>query len=96
MNKSEQTKKIKRVMRGIVVSSKMDKSIVVRVDYRMQHPVFKKFITRSKKIQAHDEENTAQAGDYVAIESCRPVSKNKRFKLIQIIKKAPQVESVGV
>ena len=96
MNTSEQVKKIKRVMRGTVVSSKMDKSIVVRVDYRMQHPVFKKLITRSKKIQAHDEVNTVQPGDYVAIESCRPISKNKRFKLIQVIKETPKIERVEV
>jgi len=89
-------KETKRIMRGIVVSSKMDKGIVVRIDYRIKHPVFKKFVLRSKKIMAHDEENKAVEGDYVAIQPCRPVSKKKRFKLHEIIKKAMQAKGVEV
>jgi small subunit ribosomal protein S17 len=88
--------KNKRIMRGIVVSSKMDKGIVVRIDYRIQHPVFKKFVLRSKKIMAHDEQNQAAEGDYVAIEPCRPISKKKRFKLGEIIKKSIQEKVVEV
>jgi len=85
----QEAKQIKRrIIRGVVVSSKMDKGIVVRVDYKIQHPLFKKFITRSKRIMAHDELNQANEGDYVAIESCRPISKKKRFKLLETIKKS--------
>jgi len=95
MSTSEQIKKVKkRMMRGTVVSSKMDKGIVVRIDYRIQHPLFKKFVTRSKRIMAHDESNTAREGDFVSIESCRPVSKNKKFRLIEILKKSPNVQGV--
>ena len=83
-------------MRGTVVSSKMDKGIVVRIDYKVKHPVFKKFVLRSKKIMAHDEANKAIDGDYVAIEQCRPISKKKRFKLNEIIKKSMQVKGVEV
>jgi len=82
----------KRIMRGIVVSSKMDKGIVVRIDYRIKHPVFKKFVLRSKRIMVHDELNKAVEGDYVAIEQCRPVSRKKRFKLNEIIKQNVQAK----
>jgi len=98
MSKSEVKNKVatKRIMRGTVVSSKMDKGIVVRVDYRIQHPVFKKYVLRSKKIMAHDELNKAAEGDYVAIEPCRPISGKKRFKLNEIIRKQAVIEGVEV
>jgi len=83
-------------MRGIVVSSKMDKGIIVKIDYRIKHPLFKKFILRSKRLMAHDEQNQAADGDYVAIEPCRPISRKKRFKLGEIIKKSKHEKDVGV
>ena len=67
----------KRILQGLVVSDKQDKTVVVRVERRVMHPVYKKFITRSKKYAAHDEQNTFKVGDVVRIEECRPISKNK-------------------
>ncbi len=67
----------KRILQGQVVSDKQDKTIVVRVERRVMHPVYKKFITRSKKYAAHDEDNHFKIGDTVRIEECRPISKNK-------------------
>jgi len=67
----------KRILQGLVVSDKQDKTVVVRVERRVMHPVYKKFITRSKKYAAHDEQNTFKIGDVVRIEECRPISKNK-------------------
>ncbi|MDB5359036.1 MAG: rpsQ [Rhodospirillales bacterium] len=67
----------KRILQGLVVSDKQDKTVVVKVERRVMHPVYKKFITRSKKYAAHDEQNTFKIGDVVRIEECRPISKNK-------------------
>jgi small subunit ribosomal protein S17 len=69
----------KRVLTGVVVSDKADKTVTVRVERRVMHPVYKKFITRSKKYAAHDEANACKTGDYVKIEECRPISKSKRW-----------------
>ncbi len=73
----------KRVLTGTVVSDKADKTVVVRVDRRVMHPLYKKFITRSRKFAAHDAENTAAIGDTVRIRECRPMSKLKRFELVE-------------
>lgn len=72
----------KRVLRGTVVSDAMDKTIVVRVDRRVMHPVYKKFVTRSKKYAAHDVENKWKVGDAVEIRECRPISKRKRWEVV--------------
>ena len=72
----------KRILQGLVVSDKQDKTVVVRVERRVMHPVYKKFITRSKKYAAHDEQNTFKVGDVVRIEECRPISKNKTWELL--------------
>jgi small subunit ribosomal protein S17 len=72
----------KRVLQGLVVSDKQDKTIVVRVERRVMHPVYKKFITRSKKYAAHDEGNLFKIGDTVRIEECRPISKNKSWVVL--------------
>ena len=69
----------KRVLQGVVVSDKGDKTVIVRVERRVMHPVYKKFITRSKTYAAHDEQNTYKAGDQVRIEESRPISKRKRW-----------------
>ena len=73
----------RRVLTGTVVSNKMDKSVTVRVDRRVRHPVYKKFMTQSKKIAAHDAENSLEVGDVVRIRECRPISKSKRFEVIE-------------
>ena len=72
----------KRIMRGVVVSDKMDKSVVVNVERRTQHPLYKKFIRRSKKYVAHDENNACKAGDVVQIQECRPISKRKNWEVL--------------
>ena len=73
----------KRVLQGTVVSDTNDKTVVVRVDRAFTHPVMKKTVRRSKKYHAHDEANTAKVGDSVWIEECPPISKNKRWTLVQ-------------
>ncbi|MDE0780944.1 MAG: 30S ribosomal protein S17 [Alphaproteobacteria bacterium] len=73
----------RRVLIGTVVSNKMEKSVTVQVDRRVKHPLYKKFMTKSKKIAAHDETNTLEIGDQVRIRECRPISKSKRFEVIE-------------
>ena len=72
----------KRILQGIVVSDAQDKTIVVRVERRVMHPVYKKFVTRSKKYAAHDEANKFHTGDAVQIEECRPLSKRKSWTVL--------------
>jgi len=73
----------KRILQGTVVSDKNEKTVVVRVERRFTHPLLKKTVRRTKKYQAHDEANTAKVGDVVNIEECAPVSKNKRWAVVQ-------------
>ncbi|MXW07252.1 MAG: 30S ribosomal protein S17 [Gammaproteobacteria bacterium] len=80
-----------RTVSGLVVSNTADKTISVRVDRRVRHPLYGKIIGRSSKFQVHDENNEAQVGDTVSIQECRPVSKTKSWKLLTIderVKKA--------
>ena len=73
---------------GTVVSNKMDKSITVRVDRKLKHPVYGKFMRKSKKFTAHDEMNECGVGDIVKIMETRPLSKQKRWRLVEVIEKA--------
>jgi len=72
----------KRTLQGTVVSDKQDKTVIVSVEHRIMHPVYKKFITKSKKYAAHDAENKAKTGDVVNIRECVPISKSKSFEVI--------------
>lgn len=72
----------RRVLQGTVVSDKGDKTVVISVQRRMLHPVYKKFINRSKKYAAHDELNTYKVGDVVRIQECRPISKRKCWEVV--------------
>jgi len=72
----------RRVMQGIVVSDKMDKTVTVKVERRVIHSLYKKFIRRSKKYSAHDENNVCKVGDVVSIRECKPISKNKRWEVL--------------
>lgn len=81
-NKEVKRKKIK----GVVVSDKMDKTVVVLVDRYIKHPKYKKYYTISKKFKAHSENNDVKNGDTVVIEECRPISKDKSFKVIEVVK----------
>ncbi len=73
---------------GIVVSDKMDKTIVVAVSERVKHPLYKKIVNRTKKFKAHDENNACGIGDKVRIQETRPLSKDKCWRLVEIIEKA--------
>jgi small subunit ribosomal protein S17 len=72
---------------GQVVSDKMDKTIVVAVENLVEHPLYKKRVRRTKRFQAHDERNEAQIGDIVRIGECRPISKNKTYRLLEIVRR---------
>ncbi len=72
----------KRILHGVVVSDAADKTVVVRVERRIMHPLYKKFIRRSKKFMAHDENNACKAGDRVSIQECRPLSKRKTWQVL--------------
>jgi small subunit ribosomal protein S17 len=74
-----------RTITGKVVSNKMEKTITVLVERMVKHPIYGKYIKRSTKLMAHDENNSCHEGDVVAITSCRPLSKNKSFKLVEIL-----------
>ena len=73
---------------GVVISDKMDKSIVVEVTRTIQHPLYKKYIRKHSKVQAHDERNEAGVGDMVELMECRPLSKSKRWRLVRVVEKA--------
>ena len=72
----------KRILTGKVTSNKSDKTITVIVERKIMHPMYKKFVTKSKKFSAHDSENRSNIGDIVNIRECTPISKNKRFEVI--------------
>jgi small subunit ribosomal protein S17 len=73
---------------GRVVSDKMQKTIVVEIQRRVPHPVYGKMVTRTKRVKAHDEENTAKTGDTVRIAETRPLSKDKRWRVVEIVERA--------
>ncbi len=72
----------KRILQGVVVSDKQDKTVVVSVERQVMHPVYKKIVKKSKKFAAHDENNQFKVGDRVSIEECRPISKNKSWTVV--------------
>ena len=78
---------IRKEIVGLVTSNKMDKSITVSVERRLRHPIYGKFVKKTKKYMAHDEANVAQEGDLVKIAESRPLSKNKRWRLVEVVGK---------
>ena len=80
-----------RTLSGKVVSDKMDKTITVKIDRRVKHPVYGKIISRSTKIKAHDENNVCNLGDMVTIKETRPISRSKSWTLVEVIEKAAEV-----
>jgi small subunit ribosomal protein S17 len=76
-----------RTLIGRVVSNKMDKTITVVIPRRVKHPLYKKYITRSTKVHAHDENNECQEGDVVSIEQCRPLAKSKSWRLVKVLER---------
>jgi len=85
-------RKSRKVYTGEVLSNKMDKSIVVVISKRMKHPLYQKYVTKRYKLMAHDEKNEAKIGDLVKVQETRPLSSRKRFRLVEIVKKADVVE----
>jgi small subunit ribosomal protein S17 len=88
----EKTKKTvqrrKKVLQGLVVSDKMEKTAVVSVERTVQHPLYKKTVRKSKKYKIHDEENVCQIGDQVRLIECKPISKDKSWRLLEVVRKA--------
>ena len=73
---------------GLVVSDKMQKTVVVAIERRVPHPVYSKMVTRTRRVKAHDEENTSKTGDTVRIAETRPLSKDKRWRVVEIVERA--------
>jgi small subunit ribosomal protein S17 len=86
---TEKTERVQRTLTGRVVSGAMNKSITVSVERLVKHPVYGKYIRRTGKVMAHDENNECNAGDVVTISQCRPLSKNKSWKLESVLERAP-------
>lgn len=80
--------KVKRTLTGKVVSNKMDKSVTVLIERRVKHPVYGKYITKSTKLHAHDENNVCKEGDVVTIAETRPISKTKAWTLVEVVESA--------
>ena len=81
---TDQNEKVQRTLTGSVTSDAMDKSITVKIDRRIKHPVYGKYISRSTKLHVHDENNECNKGDVVVIEQCRPMSKTKSWRLVEV------------
>ena len=84
----EETRNLRKERIGVVVSNKMDKSIVVEIERREKHPIYGKFIKKTDRFMAHDEKNECNIGDTVRIMETRPMSKNKCWRLVEIIERA--------
>jgi small subunit ribosomal protein S17 len=78
----------RKVRTGVVVSEKMDKTVLVRIDRKVRHPLYKKTLARSNKLAAHDENNDARVGDTVRVMETRPISKTKRWRIVEIVERA--------
>ena len=85
MIEQSQNQELSNTVQGRVVSNKMDKTITVLLERRVRHPLYGKFIRRSTKIHAHDENNECKEGDTVLVQQCRPISKSKTWKLVKVV-----------
>ena len=83
-----ETRNLRKVRQGVVVSDKMDKTIVIAPKFKEKHPIYGKFVQKTKKYHAHDEKNEAHVGDTVQVMETRPLSRTKRWRLVQIVEKA--------
>ena len=86
----------RKIMTGVVVSNKMDKTIIVRVERRFSHPVFKKVVKTTKKYKVHDEKNECLEGDFICIQETRPLSKQKCWRLLDVINRKNSLENEKV
>ena len=85
---SERARGRRKVRTGVVVSDKMDKTVVVRIDRQMRHPLYRKIVRRSEKLAAHDQTNDAHVGDRVRVIETRPMSKTKRWRVVEVVERA--------
>ena len=83
-----ETRNLRKTRQGVVISNKMDKTIVIAAKFKEKHPIYGKFVQKTKKYHAHDEKNECNVGDTVLIMETRPLSKTKRWRLVQIVEKA--------
>lgn len=90
------TARVRREATGVVVSNKMQKTIVVKVDRQVRHGLYKKYLTRSRNFKAHDEKNDAKIGDVVQLVETRPISRDKRWALQKIVRRAAQTVDANV
>jgi small subunit ribosomal protein S17 len=91
MAETQETKRrIRKTLEGVVISNRMQKSVVVRVDRQVRHPLYQKTIRKSSKFMAHDEENKCRVGDRVTIRETRPISKNKCWRVVSIVSSVQQ------
>jgi small subunit ribosomal protein S17 len=88
VNNAATARTARKMRQGLVVSDKMDKTVVVAIERRVPHPVYGKMVTRTKRLKAHDEANSAKVGDTVRIVETRPLSKDKRWRLLEIVERA--------
>jgi small subunit ribosomal protein S17 len=88
VNNAETGRTARKVRQGTVVSDKMEKTVVVAIERRVPHPVYGKMVTKTKRLKAHDEANSAKVGDTVRIVETRPLSKDKRWRLLEIVERA--------
>jgi len=87
-NENNLDRTARKTRQGLVVSDKMDKTVVVAIERRVPHPVYGKMVTKTKRLKAHDEANSAKVGDTVKIVETRPLSKDKRWRLLEIVERA--------
>ena len=90
MSEEATVEKVQRKIVGRVVSDKMDKTVSVAIERLQKHPVVGKYIRRTTKLMAHDENNECKTGDRVAISECRPIAKNKSWRVVDIVERAPE------
>jgi small subunit ribosomal protein S17 len=88
MEEKKVTKRRKKILQGVVVSDRMDKTAVVKIERTIQHALYKRTLKRTKKYKVHDEENACGTGDRVRLIECKPVSKDKSWRLLNIVEKA--------
>ena len=88
---SDATPEVRRTKRGRVVSNKMDKTVTVLLERQLKHPMYGKYLTRSSKVHAHDEANDCRMGDMVDITECRPISKNKNWRVVNVVERAEEI-----
>jgi small subunit ribosomal protein S17 len=85
---AQQARGRRKVRTGVVVSDAMDKTVLIRIDRKVRHPLYKKTVARSSKLAAHDEQNEAHVGDIVRVMETRPLSKTKRWRVVEIVERA--------